>query len=549
MSVVRDRTGNGAACDFDVVIVGYGPVGQVAANLLGQRGYGVAVFEVATSIYNLPRAAHFDAEIMRVFQSVGLAEAVLPACAELRGMHFLNAAGEKLFGFDAPEGPGAHGWPAGYMFYQPDLERALQAGVQRFPNVEVYRGHEVLEIQQGQGAVAVSARNLETGEEKRVSADYVWGCDGARSITRKTLGIDLEDLCFDQPWLVVDTMLKRDVDLPEVCHQICDPARPVTYVPSAGRHRRWEFMLLPEEDPAEMERPETVWRLLAPWVTPDDTDVMRAVVYSFHAIIASEYRKGRVFLLGDAAHQMPPFLGQGMCSGIRDAHNLVWKLDVVRAGTADEAVFDSYCEERARHVREIIKRAVNAGRIIQTTDRSVAEARDDRFLNAAGREVVIGEPMGGVDVRMPGLVAGIIDPEGSCAAGQMFPQPFVTAGGGVSRRLDEVLGDGFTVVAGSNSRSVLTAAATAAFGPVKPRLVEVLPALGCEMPDSDRVIVGNPEGRLQAWLDDNGAAVVRPDRYVYGTAKSAAELETLGASLGSALEGHGRAGRRSETRG
>ena len=237
--------------DYDVIIVGFGPVGQLAANLLGQRGFQVAVFETATSVYNLPRAAHFDGEVMRIFQSVGLSEAVIPACAPVRGMHFLDAAGEKLFGFDAPEGPGAHGWAAGYMFYQPDLEKALQVGVERFSNVEVHQDHEVLGIEQTERIVTVRARDLSGYNERTVTGEYVWGCDGARSLTRKALGIDLEDLEFDQPWLVVDTMLKREVDLPVVAQQYCDPARPVTFVPSAGRHRRWEFMLMPAEEPAD----------------------------------------------------------------------------------------------------------------------------------------------------------------------------------------------------------------------------------------------------------------------------------------------------------
>ena len=194
---------------------------------------------------------------MRIFQSVGLSEAVMPACAPVKGMEFLNAGLEKLFGFDAPEGPGAHGWAAGYMFYQPDLEKALQAGVERFPNVEVYLGHEVIGVEQDDGTVTVRVQELAGGEERTVTGEYLWGCDGARSLTRKALGIGLEDLEFDQPWLVVDTLLKRDVDLPAVAQQYCDPARPVTFVPSAGRHRRWEFMLMPGEEPSEMERSET----------------------------------------------------------------------------------------------------------------------------------------------------------------------------------------------------------------------------------------------------------------------------------------------------
>ena len=245
-------------------------------------------------------------------------------------------------------------------------------------------------------------RDLASGK-RTVEGDWLWGCDGARSLTRKTLGIELEDLEFDQPWLVVDTMLKRDVELPDVALQVCDPARPTTFIPSSGRHRRWEFMLMPGETAADLEHEETYWPLLESWVTRDDTEVIRAVVYSFHAVIAKEYRSGRAFILGDAAHQMPPFLGQGMCAGIRDAANLAWKLDLVRQGLADDSLLDTYYEERAPHVRAIIARAVQAGRIIQTTDATVAASRDRMFLAAKEKEITIGETGGGLELKMPSL--------------------------------------------------------------------------------------------------------------------------------------------------
>lgn len=518
---------------YDVVIVGYGPVGQLAANLLGQRGFRVAVFEVATSIYNLPRAAHFDGEVMRIFQSVGLAEAVMPACAPVKGMEFLNAGLEKLFGFDAPEGPGAHGWAAGYMFYQPDLEKALQAGVERFPNVEVYQGHEVLGVEQNDRGVTVRVRDLSSRDERAVTVEYLWGCDGARSLTRKALSIELEDLEFDQPWLVVDTMLKRDVHLPHVAQQYCDPERPVTFVPSAGRHRRWEFMLMLGEEPAEMERSETVWQLLEPWVTPEDTEVVRAVVYSFHALIATQYRQGRAFLLGDAAHQMPPFLGQGMCAGIRDAQNLAWKLDLVRERRASDSLLDSYYMERAPHVRTIIERAVSAGRIIQTTDSTVAETRDQMFAAATKRDFVIGEDTGGIELKMPRMVSGVLDPQPAAGSpvGQLFPQPMVVTGAGGGIPLDEVLGDGFAVVAGPDISAHLAPEICAAWECLRPRFVQVLPGSESDESAVDYTIVSDAEGRLVDWLREHGTAVVRPDRHVYGVARCDEELVRLAGEL------------------
>ena len=198
----------------------------------------------------------------------------------------------------------------------------MQAGVERFPTSRCTVATRFCRSRACRWCFGYR-RDLASGKERTAESDWLWGCDGARSLTRKTLGIELEDLEFDQPWLVVDTMLKRDVDLPEVAIQLCDPARPTTFIPSGGRHRRWEFMLMPGETAEELEREETVWRLLEPWVTREDTEVVRAVVYSFHALIAKEYRGGRAFILGDAAHQMPPFLGQGVRGNTRRGEPVV----------------------------------------------------------------------------------------------------------------------------------------------------------------------------------------------------------------------------------
>ena len=496
---------------YDVLVSGFGPVGQVAANVLGQRGFRVAVFDVATSIYNLPRAAHFDGEVMRIFQSIGLAEAVLPACAEVKGMHFLSAKGETLLAFDAPEGPTSNGWPVGYLFYQPDLEQALQAGVRRYPNVDVFTGHDVTAIDNREDGVALTVLDTRSGEEKTFEGDWLWGCDGARSLTRKALGIGLEDFGLDQPWLVIDALLKRDCELPKLALQICDPARPSTFVPSCGRHRRWEFMLMPGESPEELEQPEAYWRILSRWITPDDAEVIRAVVYRFHALIAKDYRRGRAFILGDAAHQMPPFLGQGMCAGIRDVANLAWKLDAVRQGNGGEGLLDTYYEERAPHVRTIISRAVAAGQVIQATDLKAAAARDAAFLAADQRHHRVDEP-GAFDLRMPGLACGVIDPQATAGSvtGQLIPQPTVEFEG-KQWRLDDLLGGRWAIVSTGDSSDIITTEVTFAWGFVAPKVLQ---------------LDGEAGAALNRWFGAK-VAVVRPDLYIYGVADSAKELVRL----------------------
>lgn len=386
---------------LDAVVVGYGPVGAVAAGLLGQAGLRTAVFESTTSVYHLPRAAHFDAEIMRVLRELGVAHDVMRACAPVKGMHFVNAAGDALVRFDLEAGEG-------WMFYQPELESALRAGVDRSGPVAVHLAHEVRSLAQHDDHVEIAVTDLASNCQRTVRTRYVIGADGARSAIRRELGIASEDLKLDQPWLVVDTVLRRPIELPARVLQICDPARPTTFIPMCGARRRWEFMLLPGEDAEQMESPQRIAELLAPWVTLDDVEIVRAVVYTFHAVLARSWRDRRVFLVGDAAHQMPPFLGQGMCSGVRDAHNLVWKLALVAAGRAPDALLDTYQQERSPHVRSIIETAVALGGLLQTTDPEVAAARDATMLASSD----VAPP-----AAMPGLVAGVITDGGGARYG------------------------------------------------------------------------------------------------------------------------------------
>jgi 3-(3-hydroxy-phenyl)propionate hydroxylase len=477
---------------LDVAVVGCGPVGATFANLLAQRGLRVAAFEQETDVYHLPRAAHFDGEIMRVFQGLGIADAVLSTTAPIDGMHFFNASGEKLFGYDATDEIGPMGWAADYMFTQPELEHVLRQRLDGERTASLHLGHEVTEITETPELVTLGVRDLATGAERTVSARYVVGCDGARSLTRKTIASPLTDYEFDQPWLVVDSLPRRPLGLPRVAVQYCDPARPATFIPFGRSRARWEIMLLDGETAADIEHPDRIRELLAPWVDVDDLDVIRAVVYVFHGLVAEQWRHDRVFVMGDAAHQMPPFLGQGMCAGIRDAANLAWKLDFVLRGRAPDALLDTYQSERAPHVRTIIELAVTIGRIIQTTDQQVAAERDAHFRAGGGEgmDSVIMPPIG------PGLVAD--------GGGEPIPQP---------DRLDDALGSGFTVVAPDVTR--------------------------LEVGDDTRIvwdklgITTHVAPGLANWCEQQGAyaAIVRPDHYVYGLARAPGDLDTLTAVL------------------
>ena len=480
-------TADATPVDVDVVVVGCGPVGATFANLLGHLGLSAEIFERELDVYHLPRASHFDGEIMRVFQAVGLSDAIEPLTATIDGMDFVDAAGNRLFGFVSPPGVGTSGWRSDYMFFQPELERALRAGLERLERVELRLGHEVESIDDAGDHVVVAVRDLATGARRSVRAAFVVGTDGARSITRTAIRTTLDDYGLDQPWLVIDTFLRRPVELPTVAVQYCDPRRPATFVPHGGGHRRWEIMALPGEDLDELQSPERVAELLTPWVGPDDVDIVRATVYTFHALVARDWRRGRVLIAGDSAHQMPPFLGQGMCAGIRDVANLAWKLERIRHAGAPDALLDTYQSEREPHVRTVIETAVNAGQIIQTTDPETARRRDEGFRAGRGAN-------GGADSGPDQSFLGPLGPGVGLDSGGT-PLPQVDGS-------DARLGRGFTLVTVDAD--------------VGPRCDALAGLATTVVPE------------LAPWLAERGAdvALVRPDRYLFGTA-TRDEVDTL----------------------
>ena len=486
--------------EFDVVVVGFGPVGALLANLLGRHGLRVLVLERDADIHPLPRAVHFDGEVMRVFQAAGLAEAVgSVARATSKGMHFVNAAGETLMVRRGADGPGPHGWANNWYFHQPELDAVLREGVARFANVEVRLRHEVMAVRDTGDHASVTVREVATGASSERTARYVVGCDGARSLVRDAIGALMLDLGLHQPWLVVDVVAhprsERAQRLPDYTVQHCDPRRPMTRVHVKGPRHRWEIMLMPGDDEAEIVRPARIWPMLARAVGPDDVRIERAAVYTFHALVAAPWRRGRLMLVGDSAHQTPPFLGQGMCAGIRDAANLAWKLELVVAGAAGESLLETCEAERSLHVREFIELAVRLGAVIQATDPDAAEARDAEF-RASGPRMF--------DFPQPRLGRGVWAGD-SPACGVVFPQPRLADG----RRLDEAVGNRFAVL------SVLP--------------LGTLGALGARIrgPDGlDLAFVDAPGPEVEEWLarQEAVAVIVRPDRYVFGIARDEAEL-------------------------
>jgi 3-(3-hydroxy-phenyl)propionate hydroxylase len=486
------------ASEFDVVVVGCGPVGSTLANLLGLCGIRTLVLEREARAYHLPRAVHFDDECMRVFQTIGLSDAIIPYVILSPGMRFVGADGRLVLDWPRSVDPTPMGWHLSYRFHQPELEEVLNRGLERWPEVTLRHRCQVFALDQNENGVRVRYQDLETSQLEDICASYVVGCDGARSLVRRLIGSELIDFGFHERWLVLDVLLKRDrPDLGDYSIQHCDPHRPATYIRGTGNRRRWEITVRPEEDAQAVTQPANIWDLLSRWITPDDADIERAAVYTFHSAIAARWRDGRLLLAGDSAHQTPPFLGQGMCAGIRDAANLAWKLNDVVRRRSGTSLLDTYQSERSPHVREFIELAIRLGGLINT--RAVEAAL------AAG--VTCEDAPAKLEVQKPLLGPGLGN-SNSGLVGQLAPQ-FVLANG---QRSDDRTGYAHVLLVES---SVLAAFSQHDRTTLASAGVVVLTS-------HDAVDVGR-------WLRQHGmkAALVRPDRYLLGTTQSDADLAPL----------------------
>ncbi|KVS61791.1 bifunctional 3-(3-hydroxy-phenyl)propionate/3-hydroxycinnamic acid hydroxylase [Burkholderia cepacia] len=431
----------------DVAIVGYGPTGQLLALMLGRAGHRVTVIERWPDLYPLPRAVHFDHEIARLFQASGVMDDIKLITEITDRYQWRNARHEILMNFDW-SGPGPSGWPASSIFSQPQLERVLDKHVRRLSNVTVRTGWSANALQQdGNGVrLEIEAGRLDngkwaaTGETDTLHARYVIGADGANSIVRTLSGIESEDLGFAFDWLVVDIQPTEPREWMPKAWQLCDPARPTSIVPGGPGRRRWEFMLLPGETAEQMNQDAVAWNLLSRWdVTPHNAILERHAVYTFRGRWARQWRTGNVLLAGDAAHLMPPFAGQGMCSGLRDAAALAWRLDAILRGKSGDRLLDSYGPERLNHVREIIDFSIELGKVICITDPEAAAARDQAML-AAHATPGFQPPA----APRPQLGAGLFDPH-SPGSGRLTPQGVIEFDG--KRGLfDDIFGAGFALI-------------------------------------------------------------------------------------------------------
>jgi 2-polyprenyl-6-methoxyphenol hydroxylase-like FAD-dependent oxidoreductase len=523
-----------ADLDHDVAIVGYGPVGQTLAALLGQAGHHVVAFDRYPTAYLLPRAIRFDHELMRIFQGIGAVPHIEHDITTADHYLWYGAQGQLILDIDN-RAPSPSGWARDYVFYQPTLEDALDESARTFPTVSVQRGWEVVGLGQSADHAELQLREhgakgpIDGGPTRTVRARYVIGADGANSFVRNALGIDREDLGFCEEWFVVDV---RPHDMADVAHlpiaaQYCDPKRPHVAVLTGPRHRRWEFMLLPGDDLHEFRTsPAKAWELLAPYITPDQGTLVRQAVYEFRSRLTNTLRSGRFLLAGDAAKQMPPFMAEGMCSGVRDAANLAWRLNLALQGLIGEAALDSYTTERQGQNRATVTVSLQMGKVSCTLDPEAAAARDAAFLAGAVPPPVPVPPLGAGVLHAPGLdpIAGRISVQGRIETSD---------GQGLS---DDLAGPGFRLVCAQGD-------AVATLGPHRMAFLHQLRAAVVALDPSVPGAAKDLDGSLTSWLGDNGlvAALSRPDFYAFGGARSLAELpalvDDLQAQLGSPQSG------------
>ncbi|MEU2280676.1 bifunctional 3-(3-hydroxy-phenyl)propionate/3-hydroxycinnamic acid hydroxylase [Streptomyces sp. NPDC013178] len=508
----QGRAGDSA---YDVAVIGYGPTGVTAANLLGALGLRVVVIERDAEVFSRARAISTDEEVVRIWQRVGLADRLKRDMLAERPLDFVDAHGRTFL--SACPTPRGHGHPPQMFIYQPALEQVLRDGAGRYPNVEVLLRHECLRLRQDADGVELTVAGAADDRVRRLRAAYVVAADGGSSLTRAQLNVGYEGRTYEDRWVVVDTkMLKPWPDHDRLRFR-CDPKRPAVDCPTPLGHHRWEFPILPGDDEKQLTTDDAIHAMVSRYgIGRDSIEILRATVYSHHVRFAARFRVGRVFLAGDAAHAMPPWIGQGMAAGVRDAANLCWKLAAVVRGELPESVLDSYEAERKPHVKEVTRRAVFVGRIITERRRAVTRVRDS-VLPVLNRIPGFGTWLQDANwIPVAHYADGLQARPRTRASGHQIPQPWVTGPDGTRVRLDDVL-DGRWLLLHGGPPTPQPAWARAG--------VPSLAVLPAGAPPAEGAVVDS-DGVLLAWLAEHRAAALalRPDAYVYAAAPQGAPL-------------------------
>ena len=355
--------------NYDVAIVGLGPTGGVLANLIALNGFSVLVLEKEKSFYPLPRAVHFDDEIMRIFQTIGITHNFLKHTIINKGTKFVNSNGKVILDWPRPKQVTLNGWYPSYRFNQPNLERHLRKKLKKYKKVKIRQNTEVKKINNFKDHVKILYKNTMDKKNYEVNSRYLVGCDGAKSITRKQMGTKMDNLGFTQKWAVIDLILKKNKkNLPDRTIQYSNNKQPATYCRNVGKRRRWEFAIKKNLSEQKILSDNYIWNFLKPWLKKKEAIIERKAIYTFQSAISKKWTKGRIFLAGDAAHLMPPFMGQGMCAGIRDVSNLAWKISKCLRDKHDKKLLNTYQSERFSNVKEYIETTMRMGEFVNAAE-------------------------------------------------------------------------------------------------------------------------------------------------------------------------------------
>lgn len=519
MNNIKDDGMENLSQKFDVVISGFGPVGALLGLFLAKQGHRIAIVERWQERYSLPRAVCIDHEMLRMLKTLGLNEKLAQIIHAGGSYDWVNADWKTLVAIDW--GAATISLESNVNFvHQPSLERILEEEIRQYTNIRLFLGYEVEQVQDYGSYSKLQAKQIEKDKKVELTAQYIIGADGANSLVRQVIQSQWIDKGFQADWLVVDVLPHHPENLKikgTAAVQFCNPARPTTIVP-AGKNgdtyfRRWEFMRLPHETVEEMEQEERVWALLSDWVKPEDASLIRYKMYTFRSLIADQWHKGRILIAGDACHVMPPFMGQGMCAGFRDAWNLSWKLDGILKGIFDQKILQTYTMERKPHVSDIIDISMYLGKVICVPNETEAAIRDKKFFTGTA------EPM----PDFPNLRDGILAHQAQFQkfAGSLAPNAILTRKGKVES-LDQIVGRNFVLVTTQPIEIDEQAEQIQKMG-----FIHLI--INADEDEHFTNSYTEINANLLSFMQKNNlaAVLIRPDFYIYGTAHTTNEIDQL----------------------
>ena len=493
--------------NFDVVIIGLGPVGSLLAALLNEEGLKVLGIEKDKEIFQLPRAITINDESLRIMQSAGLEHVYSENSTPVEGAEFINSEHQRIG--EALKIKGLitqNAWNPISFFHQPTTDQNIR-NILEDSEIEILLEENLIDIQQKESVVEIETENLITNKKSLFTSNFLVGADGSSSTVRNLLAIEQEDLDYNREWVVVDVKLKEEIAMSQMAAQICDPKRLATYIPAHLPYKRWEFLILDDEDKKEIEKEETIQRLIEPWLKPDQYSILRSAIYKFHAVLAKDFKVQNCFLIGDAAHQTPPFMGEGMNTGFRDASNLAWKL-VLALKEKDfvTAVLNSYQTERRPHAQFIVENSVSIGKLMAAY--AAAENPDDvpeELVNKGYASYIIPNLHEGL------FYGGIADP--SMGSGSLFPQFIEIKKNKIIKRKDNLLGSGFAII--SKKEIELSREEEDFYNKLNTKIITI---------EEDQILQNH---WLSSYMQMGETFIVRPDKYIFGCSSDRVSFQEL----------------------